>query len=293
MKLEYKILWLDDKIEEFKELEVIEEIEEHLKDNGFIPKIITVDNSKDFFNHLDDSYDLILTDFNMNDMNGDEVVKTIRSNKHSIMTEILFYTAKANLEDTQKISRVSFLETDSTTDAHIEKVISRTIELIDLTVKKFQHIVSMRGMIMHETSTLDIEMKEILKRQVESSSKPDETISVIKAKYIETNEKFNDEINALDDFESISLKIGASHRWRALKRNLPKGEIKTILNDYENEIISIRNKFAHAILETDENGRAFFRNKKDGLDFNDDFCRKIREDIIKHKNNLEILKGQL
>ena len=79
----------------------------------------------------------------------------------------------------------------------------------------------------------------------------------------------------------------------SFKRNLPKGEIKTILNDYENEIISIRNKFAHAVLETDKNGRAFFKHKEDGLDFNEDFCKVIRENIIKHKTNLDNLKATL
>jgi len=131
MKLKYKILWLDDKIEEFIEDEVIEEIEKHLKNNGFLPEIITVSNAKDFFDNLDESYDLILTDFHMNDMNGNKIVEKIRSSEYSVMTEILFYTAKADLTDTQKISRVSFLETNSSTDAHIEKVIETTIGLID------------------------------------------------------------------------------------------------------------------------------------------------------------------
>ena len=84
----------------------------------------------------------------------------------------------------------------------------------------------MRGMIMHETSTLDIEMKEILKQQIESAQKPDELISIIKAKYIETNDKFNNEINEINDLELISLKIGASHRWRALKEIYRKEKLK-------------------------------------------------------------------
>jgi CheY-like chemotaxis protein len=293
MKLEYKILWLDDYIQDFIDLEAIEEIEKHLTANGFIPNVKTVKKSSDFFAVLDDSYDLILTDFHMNDMNGDKVVEQIRSSKYSVMTEILFYTAKADLKDTQKISRVSFLETNASTDEHIEKVISRTIELIDLTIKKFQHIVTMRGMIMHETSSLDIEMENILIQQIKSSDNSNELILVIKNKYIESNDKFKDEIDQMEDLNQISLKIGASHRWRALKRIIPKGKIKTILNDYENEIISIRNKFAHAVLEKDENGREFFKHKEEGIDFNEKLCKVIRENIIKHKHNLDKIKEEL
>jgi CheY-like chemotaxis protein len=292
MKLEYKILWLDDEIQAFIDDEYIEELESYISSKGFIPNIQTVKKASELYKQIDDSYDLILTDYHMREENGDKVISKIRK-QYAVFTEILFYTAKANLTDAEKIDRVSFLETKSAKNEHYQKVLDKIKTLVDLTVRKFEHIVSMRGMIMQETSTLDVEMKEILKQQIESAQQSDELISVIKAKYIETNEKFNDEINAIKDFEAISLKIGASHRWRALKRNLPKGEIKTILNDYENEIISIRNKFAHAVLEVGENGRAFFKNKKDGLDFNDEFCKKIRENIIKHKTNLDNLKALL
>jgi CheY-like chemotaxis protein len=289
MKLEYKILWLDDYIQDFIDLEAIEEIEKHLVANGFIPKVKTVKKSSDFFALLDDSFDLILTDFHMNDMNGDEVVEKIRSSKYSVMTEILFYTAKADLKDTQKISRVSFLETNASTDEHIERVISRTIELIDLTIKKFQHIVTMRGMIMHETSSLDVEFTEILEKFITGN---EDAINKIKERF----KKFNsDNIKESDDLPLNDLlnKIGASHRWKGLKENLNKDEIYNTLLDYEKDIIIIRNNFAHAVLDEDESGRKHFRNKKDGIDFNEEFCKKIREDIIKHKINLDDLKETL
>ncbi len=109
MTLNYKILWLDDQIKDFIEDEIIEEVEEYLSHQGFRPEIITTSKSEEFFEKLDNSYDLILTDFHLNDINGDEVIKKIRSQDFSVMTEILFYTAKADLKDTDKISRVSFL----------------------------------------------------------------------------------------------------------------------------------------------------------------------------------------
>lgn len=298
MKLEYKILWLDDKIEEFKELEVIEEVETHLKENGFIPNIITVDNSTDFFIHLNDSYDLILTDFHMNDMNGDEVVQTIRSSKYSVMTEILFYTAKADLKDAQKISRVSFLETNSTTDAHIEKVISRTIELIDLTVKKFQHIVTMRGMIMHETSSLD-ELSfdiitEYLKKTDNSEIKSsifDEIISFYKRKFKDiTKYKKNGRI---DKVINDPLLFSFSQRANTLSAIINQNGLDNFIEDFKNSVIKVRNQFAHAILEQDEAGNDIFRNKSEDIIFNDELCKKIRENIIEHKSNLDGLKKQL
>lgn len=289
MKLEYKILWLDDQIKDFIEDEIIQEIEEFLSKQGFRPEIITTSKSDDFFDKLDNSYDLILTDYHLNDVNGDEVIKRIRSQDYSVMTEILFYTAKADLKDTDKISRVSFLETNTLLGDHRDEVLRATLNLIELTIKKFQNIVAMRGMIMHETSSLDVEMENILQQILKKSKNPDEVISTIKKKYKKSNDEFNDSIDKVDDIDTILRTIGASHRWRAIVRNLSDGEIKSIIADYEKEIIMIRNKFAHAVLEQDETGRTFFIHKADGIDFNEAFCIKIRENILKHKQNLDSL----
>jgi len=292
MKLDYKILWLDDQIKDFIEDEIIEEVEEYLSLNGFRPEVITTSKSDDFFEKLDNSYDLILTDYHLNDINGDEVIKKIRSQDYSVMTEILFYTAKADLKDTDKISRVSFLETNTLLGDHRDEVLRATIKLIELTIKKFQSIVAMRGMIMHETSTLDVEMENILQKIVDGSQAPEEVIATIKNKYKKSNEEFNKNIDKVDDIESILRTIGASHRWRAIVRNLSDGEIKSIMADYEKEIILIRNKFAHAEL-IDDGERQYFRDRKNRLDFNEDFCKKVREDLLKHKENIDSLNSEL
>jgi CheY-like chemotaxis protein len=292
MKLDYKILWLDDQIKDFIEDEIIEEVEEYLSLQGFRPEIITTSKSDDFFAKLDNSYDLILTDYHLNDINGDEVIKKIRSQDYSVMTEILFYTAKADLKDTDKISRVSFLETNTLLGDHRDEVLRATINLIELTIKKFQSIVAMRGMIMHETSSLDVEMENILQKIFKNSKTPDDITAVIKKKYKKSNEEFNENIDKDDDIESIFRTIGASHRWRAIVRNLSAGEIKSVMADYEKEIILIRNKFAHAEL-IDDGERQYFRDRKNGLDFNEDFCKKVREDLLKHKGNIDSLNSEL
>ena len=87
MKIDYKILWLDDKIQDFIDDELIEEVTNYLIDEGFNPIIDYTANIQEFFVKLDESYDLIMTDFHMTDMNGDEVVEKIRSTDYSILTE--------------------------------------------------------------------------------------------------------------------------------------------------------------------------------------------------------------
>jgi|TARA_R100000789_G_C3020965_1_gene153499 CheY-like chemotaxis protein len=292
MKLEYKILWLDDQIQSFIDDEVIQEVEEYLIEQGFQPNIITVSRSEDFFKKLDDSFDLILTDYHLNDLNGDEVIKKLRSQDYSVMSEVLFYTAKADLKDTDKINRVSFLETNTLLGNHREEVLKATTNLIGLTIKKFQNIIAMRGMIMQETSSLDVEMENILHDILEKSENPNELINQIKSRYIKSNNDFNKQIEKLVDTERILRQIGASHRWRAIKRSLDDGNIKSLLNEYEKQIISVRNKFAHAELIV-EGDRQFFKDRREDIDFNEEFCKDIRENIIKHKSNLVELKTSL
>ena len=167
MKLDYKILWLDDKMEVIIEGQYDNEIRDHLLEQGFNPIVVTVKNEKEFFLKLDDSFDLILTDYHLNESggiarNGDTIIKEVR--EASIFSEIMFYSAQGEVVDTIKMDRITFVDTrKSTIRDHNEAVIDRAKKLINLTIKKFQHIVAMRGMIMHETSTLDLKMESIVR----------------------------------------------------------------------------------------------------------------------------------
>jgi hypothetical protein len=294
MKIEYNILWLDDAKQEIEEGEYHLELFDFVKSLGFLPQIKLVRTEQEFFVILNDKqWDLIMTDYNLDEISenpekGDEVIEKIR--KKDVLTEILFYTKKDDENRKVGFNRITFIDTSKMSGTiHNEKVLLKAKELIDLTVRKFQNIVAMRGMIMHETSSLDVEFTEILEKFITGN---EDAIIKIKERF----KKFNsDNIEETDGLPLNDLlnKIGASHRWKGLKENLNKDDIYNTLLDYEKDIIIIRNKFAHAVLAEDESGRKYFRNKKDGIDFNEEFCKKIREDIIKHKINLESLRQKL
>lgn len=300
MKLEYKILWLDDQIQDFIDDEMIQEVEEYLVEQGFQPKIITVSKSEDFFKSLDDSFDLLLTDYHLNDINGDEVIKKIRSQEYSVLSEVLFYTAKADLKDTDKISRVSFLETNTLLGDHRELVLKATINLIGLTLKKFQNIIAMRGMIMHETSSLDVEMIEIIKKALKNDSLNFEEVSVSiydqLIKLFTQKTEFVQECKRKMNFNQLTkdnFVYSAKYKILTLSKILEDLKMTDFSTEYDSEINSIRNKFAHAVLEKDENGREFFKHQEDGIDFNEELCKVIRENIVKHKSNLDELKERV
>ena len=293
MKIEYKILWLDDQIDSFIEDELIEEIEDHLKSEGFKPTIIPVKNSEEFFKLLDDSFDLILTDFHMAGMNGDKVVEKIR--KSAILTEILFYTAQADLQDTNKLDRISFLETSKhKPTSHEDVVVERTKDLINLTIKKFQNIIAMRGMIMHETCSLDAQQLNILKNYIKNN----DCDFLIDPLFSELDKLIGEKKGKIDarkikELIKDNFLFSSSYKILALSEILKHEDETDFANDYKSEIINIRNKFAHAILEKDETGKEYFKHGKDGLTFDAELCKKIRQDILKHQENLDNLEKKV
>lgn len=303
MKLDYKILWLDDKMDEILADNYMNEIYEHLNNLGFEPSIVTTKNEKEFFNKLNDSYDLILTDFHLDDTatntrNGDAIISEVRN--RSIFTEIMFYSAQGDVADTIKKDRITFFDARKATGTvHYEKIIEKTITLIDLTIKKFQHIVAMRGMIMNETSSLDMQMLDIIKVALKSKEISfDELAPKI---YDELNEFYNSKnkfVNECRDAGKFlpltkdNFVFSAEYKIRTLSQILGSLKIKDFSKEYKEEINSMRNKFAHAVLLKDEKtGREYFKHGESGLTFDEDLCKKIRTDIIKHRKNFnETLK---
>ena len=304
MKLDYKILWLDDKMDVIIDGQYDSEIKKHLFEQGFNPIVITVKDEKEFFKNLDDSFDLILTDYHLNDTanntrDGDLIIKEVRE-KNSIFTEIMFYSAQGEVVDTVKLDRITFVDTrKSTIRDHNEAVIDRAIKLIDLTLKKFQHVVAMRGMIMNETSTIDADMLEIVTDFIQKTNSTevknriyDELIGFHSRKLADS-EKFkkNDRI---DSVLKDPLLISSSQRANAIEEIIKLLGTENFIEDLKVNIIKVRNDFAHAVYVKDkETGREYFLDKKDGIDFNEEKCKEIRINISRHKQNITNLKSKL
>jgi hypothetical protein len=297
MKLDYKILWLDDKMEEILQDDYPNDIRRYLEEQGFNPEITSTQNEKEFFEKLNDSYDLILTDYHLNETakntrNGDKIVEEVRGK--NIFTEIMFYSAQGDLIDTIKLDRITFFDTKRAVgNVHYEKIILKAISLIELTIKKFQHIVVMRGMIMNETSSLDMQMLDIIKSALNNS---DINFDALASKiYDELNELYNSKnkfVNECRDggkFKALTkdtFVFSADFKIKTLGQILASLEITDFSEEYKEEINSMRNKFAHAVLHMDDTGREFFKHAATGITFDEELCKKIRLDIIKHRNNI-------
>lgn len=304
MKIKYNILWLDDLIDEFIEDEYVNQIENYLEEEGFEPNVVTVSKSQELFSQLSDDWDLILTDYNMADKNGAKVIGEIRDK--SILTEILFYTAQNEWEDVGRIDRVSFLQTSKIAGTHHEIVVNEAKRLIGLTIKKFQNIVAMRGLIMHETSSLDAQIDNIVQnylmcQDVVCEKCPNKDKCKPISELVLTNmrrqidEKFR--IVESQNFKKIrkdTFLYSADYKRIALGKLLEMHGIEDFSSKYKNDVINIRNKFAHAVLLYDENtGRQYFENKTEGITFNDELCRKIRKDIREYKTKIDMAEREI
>jgi len=293
MKLNYKIIWVEDKIQT-KPFEIlVNNIKKFLYDRFFDVEIDTAEDYEEFKNKFNSngSFDLVITDYSLNDSQGSQVIDFIRMDKN-ILTEVFFYSANNQLRtvDLANNSRITFYTLVG--GGYHYELQSKIEELIALTISKFEHIVSMRGMIMQETSSLDIQMESIVKSQI-NNKKLEDKISPILDQIFDNilknaSEKYKKaEKRNLNDILKDNVLFSSSQKIFALGEILKIMEEDNFAQKYSDEIILIRNQFAHAELLKKETGEEYFKIKGEAVCFDAELCKKIRRDIITHKKNLD------
>lgn len=299
MKIEYSILWLDDKKSDIIEDNYAEELQNFIANEGFEPVINLVSNEEEFFKYLNDSYDLILTDYHLNETgensrDGDKIIEEVRG--QSVNTEIMFYSAQGDVADTIKKDRITFVDTRKISGTvHYEKIIEKAKDLVSLTIKKFQQIVPMRGLLIQEASNLENDMLEIIIKYIgkkDSDSVKNAIFDSLISFYGEKAKKSNEykEKNKIDKILKDPLLISSSQRAVAIKQILEDEGIENFIDDFKNEIIKMRNEFAHAKYVKDtEKGIEYFQTKAGEITFDAELCKTIRVNLIKHKKNISNL----
>ena len=170
MSLKYKILWVDDHKDDFAKEE--KSLRTFVKSLFFEPQIDfceDLESAKEFVNS--EKYDVIFSDYNIDEDRGDDFISFIRNN--SVNTEVLFYSGQSALPD-KKLDRVSFFF-ESTTRWE-DKLLKKMKDLILLTVGKMNDLNNLRGLVMAEVSELDNLMEDII-REYYSKKSPDYPLS--------------------------------------------------------------------------------------------------------------------
>ncbi len=296
MKIKYHILWVEDEPSWYET--TLQLFKETLADDGFeliserkdniqqIRELIAQDGLKKF--------DMLIIDFTLKDSEkGDYIIKLISEN--DIYTDVLFYSSAPD-----KVKESMFkngLEGVYTADRKDIEVKFNAV--FKTTIKKIQEINAMRGLIMGETSELDVEIEDLVMLLVERYNKSDEDLrQIINEKvFLKLESNVKNFWTNYDTFKNYFPKIDAVKKWEILRDLLKplkstNSDIKTFLENnktYQDQVITIRNQFAH-VKPVDKNGVLVLEGKEK-IVFTDEICVQIRKDLIAHKQYLEELKA--
>ncbi|WP_433814845.1 hypothetical protein [Flavobacterium johnsoniae] len=301
MKLNYYVLWVEDDDSWYKTTSEL--FSETIIDYGFNPIIQRKKKLDEVVEEIHKTglinFDILLIDFNLrNSESGDSVIDSIRNN--NIFTDIIFYSSdKQSIIDSIKehLFEGVYHSDRKELEDKFEKVFKTTI-------KKIEEINSMRGLIVGETSELDALIEEHLDFyiQPEFIGKFDVEKFLSDKIFVKLEAKLS---FLKEEYSNIGVKallphIEAIRKWELLRGILKVNkthkayisEFLSINARYQDDVIEIRNKFAHAQVIVKDDGKEVLKAfvGEEHYEYDDDSFKKIREDLIKHRNALLKLK---
>ena len=305
MKLHYKILWIDDQIEDYIDMGIKGEFESYIELLGFIPTVECFENGTVAEQSINTKkYDLILSDYNIEGANeqGDVLIQKIRDG--GVFTEVLFYSAQPDFDTIAKNlyrDRVSFFSLigDESFKGFKEKV----FKLVDHTVSKLQELNSIRGLVMSETSELDNTVEEIL---FSFLSKGSEGSAILKA-YIcdivldssKSNLKKAEKFCEQDIFDIVKSRLfDADKKSRAVNKLIEiigtkEEQFQKFYERYKVDVLDTRNDLAHAKSDTIDGIDYLIITRKgeeEPVKFNQERCIQIRQNLRKHSSLLKEIR---
>lgn len=305
MSLQYNILWVDDRKENYQTLEIDKELILYLKELFFEPHIYMYESVEEAEENMGQRrYDVIFSDFNIGEKkDGKDFIADIRN--RNVNSEILFYSAKQT-PPAMSMDRISFLRLQS--DSSYEELKNKMKSVIDLTVEKLNDLTNLRGLVMAEVSELDVVMKNLIVdycngNEANESELREYIIGKIEGRLKKSldmpdcdsnchhkwkNKKIP-EVVFEQNFDSYTTARALNHIFE--KR--PELKIKNFLKDYNDAIILNRNWLAHCQTKQKENGVEILITNKGDKEFSSGDIRNIRENIIKYHNIFESVKERI
>ena len=273
MSIEYKILWVDDTPDWVESIE--DSIKSHLEEKGYDPQI----ELKESGDNLDASklteVDLIIIDFRLPNVNGDELIKEIRNKE--CLTEIVLYSQEA-FTLSEHFDGIFYATRDEAEEL-IKKV-------IDETIKKAQDITLIRGFIIAEAIDVEVILEECMAKIFEDKSdKFTDWVINAKPSVYEANDKFMFVKRIVK--ERLKNEKEGDNRYHQLKN------IDSTMNKLKKEVFNQRNILAHSKKTINDDGSTTLEgiNKETKeINFSQEWLSRTRKNIAKHKENLMQLK---
>lgn len=304
--MQYNILWVDDRKDEFVELDYPNKLIGYVSEQFF-------DASLDFCETVDEGkkaietkkYDVIFSDYNIGDNDkGDDFISFVRS--RNVNTEILFYSALNTVPGLNK-DRISFYNIP--TPGGNPRLLERMKLLIDLTIEKLSDLQVIRGIVMSEVSELDILMETIIHKYFVETATDEKTalfhkhitndvegsvkrklspkIECKKQCVHKWREKNIEDIIGTIEFESSKKAQSIHYILLDIKGIYPPEQ--SFSKDYGNDIIAMRNNLAHCVSYKEGDKEVLKVKKKDAEDvvFDSELFKAIRKNIVRYKIILE------
>lgn len=283
MRLKYSILWFEDNEGYYDAANP--DIIEYLEGLGYTPDLERRADDTDLMKIMEEKdVDLMLVDYNLKDeLKGDELVNAVRKNE--LYTEAVFYAQ--NPQDLSKIQG----QYEGVFYAPRSDLLKKTKKIIDLTLKKNQDFNNIRGLFIAETIDMARQMEEIISKILELQEKQHEFFmdQVIQEEFFTDYWKFRIiQRHLKHEIKSLKMELKSTEgpeKIERLKEALGQVErVKAIFNDFEKEVIMVRNRLAHAKICPGKKNTLIWKGKEEKYD--DEKCKNIRKLFAKHSQNL-------
>ncbi len=293
MKITYKILWIDDDRESI--MQDKRDITDFLEEFGIQADISIITNSEEqSIPDLVDKYindpeiDILLVDYHMDDMKGDELISKIRKTDH-VYLPVIFYSAYG-IEDIRKAAYEAQL--DGVYIADRGYLVRKFYEVARSLLNKEHTTKRTRGLLMEEVSEMDAKFKHIYDYVWEKISEENRqalykyvTKEIVKGWPKSAKKKLEKFPTDFKDFsahmkESFFTTLYDTYtRWRIVSRMLrylddDLSDDQEILKDFK-RLLDDRNTYAHStIAELQE------KHSKD-------VCVRIRRKVRHQQDNID------
>ncbi|MFB9136366.1 hypothetical protein ACFSJQ_14005 [Vibrio olivae] len=297
MKSEYKILWFEDQFDEVAG--DYERVGQLVSEYGFIPDItkkisVTEDEIELLSSQLSsyNPYDLIIFDYDLGGQseNGLSIASHLRS---KIFTDMVFYSGQVP----KQLRKMLFdNEVDGVFIVHRDSFYDDIEPIIEDHIKKMSDINNMRGVVMSETSKMDLAIREILIAWSTNAGIDDNERALNKLKNRLTR-KLEEKQQKIQNLTSIEEIIGnyiltTFDNVRVSLKELI-GEVgKDVLKDGSllHAIQMERNVLAHCKCQLTEDGKMIVEGREP-KEYNFDEFKRLRNQILQAHEDIKKLVG--
>jgi hypothetical protein len=295
MKIYFPIYWIDDNTNFCDSIR--DEIEEHVRDTHGLKLQI------DFNSRVDGALEkirthnpyLVIVDFRLGGgTTGDVFINDLRRNH--LYHDVLFYT-QDGFDNTTLQSFFRDPTTGLSMGVHFaakgSNTKTRLCSIIDLKLSQVSDLPTQRGWIVADAIELESEINDLISCL---SSSIHTTFGKTIDRLLEDHRvDFGCKLGLINGVLKDLIKyINSQSPGHAIVQRL--NSIKHVMSSFSPEIIEIRNSIAHQKHTSNDNGQITIITRQgthSAIEFNPTFLQKVRLDIIKHHQNIEVLKGLL